>query len=148
MLSLVHALISVDPWSWWRHQMETFPPYWPFVREFTGQRRIPLTKASDAELWYFVWSASEKKKRLSKQSSAGDLRRHLAHFTLMNKGDIKESMECELTHTDHILLYFNSSSAGPLRNGGISAAVTCGKLWPDYNIIFQERLKFNFTRFG
>ena len=27
--------------------------------EFTGHRWIPLTKASDAELWYFLWSAPE-----------------------------------------------------------------------------------------
>ena len=31
--------------------------------EFTGLRRIPRTKASDAELWYFLWCA-----RLSKHS--------------------------------------------------------------------------------
>ena len=35
-------------------------------REFTGPRWIPRTKASDAELWCFLWSAP--KKRLSKQS--------------------------------------------------------------------------------
>ena len=34
--------------------------------EFTGPRWIPRTKASDAELWSFLWSASDK--RLSKQS--------------------------------------------------------------------------------
>ena len=45
----------------WKH----FPRYWPFVREFTGRRWIPRTKASDAELWYFLWSALNK--RLSKQ---------------------------------------------------------------------------------
>ena len=28
-------------------------------REFTGHRWIPRTKASDAELWCFLWSASE-----------------------------------------------------------------------------------------
>ena len=28
--------------------------------EFTGDRWIPLTKASDAELWCFLWSASEQ----------------------------------------------------------------------------------------
>ena len=28
-------------------------------REFTGQWWIPHTKASDAELWCFVWSARE-----------------------------------------------------------------------------------------
>ena len=34
--------------------------------EFTGRRWIPHTKASDAELWCFLWSASDK--RFSKQS--------------------------------------------------------------------------------
>ena len=27
--------------------------------EFTGDRRIPRTKASDAELWYFIWYVPE-----------------------------------------------------------------------------------------
>ena len=35
---------------WWLHQMETF----------TGHRWIPPTKASDAELWCFLWSAPEQ----------------------------------------------------------------------------------------
>ena len=46
----------------WKH----FPRYWPFVREFTGHRWIPLRKASDAELWCFLWSAPDK--LLGKQS--------------------------------------------------------------------------------
>ena len=29
----------------------------PLCGEFTGNRWIPRTKASDAELWYFIWSA-------------------------------------------------------------------------------------------
>ena len=37
----------------------------PLWVEFTGHQWIPLTKASDAELWSFLWSAPE---RLSKQS--------------------------------------------------------------------------------
>ena len=32
----------------------------PLCGEFTGHRWIPLTKASDAELWSFLWSASEQ----------------------------------------------------------------------------------------
>ena len=40
--------------SWWRHQMEIF-----FELLATGPRWIPRTKASDAELWCFLWSASE-----------------------------------------------------------------------------------------
>ena len=38
-----------DVIMWWHHQMETFPRH----------RWSPLTKASDAELWCFLWSASE-----------------------------------------------------------------------------------------
>ena len=41
----------------WKH----IPLYWPFVcEEYTGPRWIPRTKASDAELWCFLWSAPEK----------------------------------------------------------------------------------------
>ena len=32
----------------------------PLCWEFTGNRCIPLTKASDAELWCFLWSAPEQ----------------------------------------------------------------------------------------
>ena len=32
----------------------------PFCGEFTGNRWIPHTKASKAELWYFLWSAPEQ----------------------------------------------------------------------------------------
>ena len=28
--------------------------------ESTGHRRIPLRKASDVELWYFLWSAPKQ----------------------------------------------------------------------------------------
>ena len=38
----------------------------PLWGEFTGHRWIPLKKASDAELWYFLWSAPEQ--TVSKQS--------------------------------------------------------------------------------
>ena len=39
----------------WKH----FPRNWPFVRGIHRSRWIPNTKASDAELWCFLWSASE-----------------------------------------------------------------------------------------
>ena len=32
----------------------------PLWGEFTGDGWIPLTKASDTELWYFIWSAPEQ----------------------------------------------------------------------------------------
>ena len=46
--------------SWWRHQMETFPRYWPFVRW------IPITEANDTELDVFF--DLHPNKWLSKQS--------------------------------------------------------------------------------
>ena len=39
----------------WKH----FPRNWPFVRGIHRSRWIPHTKASDAELWCLLWSASE-----------------------------------------------------------------------------------------
>ena len=44
-----------DDFIKWKH----FPRYWPFVRGIHRSRWIPHTKASDAELWCFLWSASE-----------------------------------------------------------------------------------------
>ena len=43
--------------------------------EFTGHRWIPRTKASDAELWCFLWSAPWINGWVN-NSEAGDLRRH------------------------------------------------------------------------
>ena len=38
----------------WKHFPRFTGPLWG---EFTGYRLIPVTKASDAEFWYFRWSA-------------------------------------------------------------------------------------------
>ena len=48
---LVRSVLHDDVIKW-KH----FPRYWLFVR---GNRWIPLTKASEAELWRFVWSVLE-----------------------------------------------------------------------------------------
>ena len=56
---LCHPTLSIhdhDDVMKWNH----FPRYWPFVGEFTGPRWIPLTTASDAELWCFLWSGPEQ----------------------------------------------------------------------------------------
>ena len=48
-------------WSWHCSQRcvraQAFLRFWPFARESTGHRWIPLTKVSDEELCYFLWSA-------------------------------------------------------------------------------------------
>ena len=47
--------------------------------EFTGHRWIPLTKASDAELWFFS-SICAWTKSWANNGDAGDLRRNCAHY--------------------------------------------------------------------
>ena len=39
----------------WKH----VPCYWPFMRGIHQSLVNSLTKASDAELWYFLWFAPE-----------------------------------------------------------------------------------------
>ena len=47
-------------WKLWRHQMETFSALLALkCGEFIRRRWIPHTKASDAELWCFLWSGPE-----------------------------------------------------------------------------------------
>ena len=47
----------------------------PLCGEFTGHRWIPLTKASDAELWCFLWSAPWINDGVNNRE-AGELRRN------------------------------------------------------------------------
>ena len=54
----------------------------PLCGEFTGHRWIPHTKASDAELWYFLWTAPGIKEWV-KNREAGDLRRHRAYYDVI-----------------------------------------------------------------
>ena len=49
--------------------------------EFTGPWWIPLTKASDAELWCFLWSVPEQTRWINNRE-AGDLRRYQAHYDI------------------------------------------------------------------
>ena len=54
----------------------------PLCGEFTGHWWIPLTQASDAELWCFLWSAPEQ--RVEKNNLiTGDLRRHRANYDVI-----------------------------------------------------------------
>ena len=70
-------------------QMETFPRYWPFARETTGHRWIPFTKASDAVLWCFRWSAPEQT-----VDQTIDLRRYRTHYdvSVMNMMDMVDDI--------------------------------------------------------
>ena len=53
----------------------------PLCGEFTGDRWIPRTNASDAELW-FLWSAPEYiEEKIHRE--AGDLRPHRAYYDVI-----------------------------------------------------------------
>ena len=73
----LHFKIHHDDVIKWRH----FPRNWPFVREITGPRWIPRTKASDAELWCFFICAWIN--RWVNNGEAGDLRRYRAHYDVI-----------------------------------------------------------------
>ena len=59
-----NTVIAHDDVIKWKHYYVTDP----LCGEFTGHRWIPRTKASDAKLWCFLWSAPGLNKRLGKQS--------------------------------------------------------------------------------
>ena len=63
----------------------------PLCGEFTGDRWIPRTKASDAELWCSLWSAHWINGWVNNRE-AGDLRRHRNHYdvNVMNGYIIEE----------------------------------------------------------
>ena len=59
----MHSVYILRKFSWWRHQMETFSALLALcagnLRGIHRPRWIPRTKASDGELWCFLWSAPE-----------------------------------------------------------------------------------------
>ena len=67
-LSRIHD--DVIKWKYFR----VVGPLWG---ESTGHQWIPLTKANDMELWYFLWSITNG---WASNRDAGDLRRHRAHY--------------------------------------------------------------------
>ena len=69
----------------------------PLWGECTGHRWIPLTKASDAELWYFLWTAWTN--GWANYREASYLRRQRANYdvTVMGiwKGNVRVLVSCE-----------------------------------------------------
>ena len=65
--------------SWWRHKMETFPRYWPFVR---GIHRSPVNSQHKGQ-WRGALMFSLICARINgwaNNCEVGDLRRHRAHY--------------------------------------------------------------------
>ena len=80
------ALCTAETDIWWRHQMETFPRYWPFVR---GIHRSPVNSPHKGQ-WRGALMFSLICARINgrvNNGGTGDLRRHRAHcdVTVMRK---------------------------------------------------------------
>ena len=80
----MHQTTSYHMMTSWKH----FPRYWSFVVEFTGDRWIPRTKASDAGLWCFLWSGPWINDWVNNRG-AGDLRRHRAHYDVIVMNSVR-----------------------------------------------------------
>ena len=95
LLVLGQSWLWINPEIWYGYMYYTNPntmtssngnifrvtgPLWG---EFTGHRWIPLTKASDAELWYFLWSAPEWINGWVNIREAGDWRPRRAHHNVI-----------------------------------------------------------------
>ena len=79
--------VECEEWtSWKRHddviKWKHFRVNGPLCREFTGHRWVPLTKASDAELWCFLWYVPWIN-GLVNNREAGNLRAHRAHYDVI-----------------------------------------------------------------
>ena len=75
----------------------------PLCGESTGHRWIPLTKASDVELWCFLWFAPEKKKKndWANNGDSKDLRCHHAHYDVTVMSTV-----CSHRELPHLLIPF------------------------------------------
>ena len=75
------------PSKWWFFRVITAPNgtifrvTGPLCGEFTGHQWIPLTNASDAELWCCLWSCAWINHQVNNRE-AGDLRRRRAHYDI------------------------------------------------------------------
>ena len=89
---------------WWRHQMEHFPRYWPFVR---GNHRSPVNSPHKGQwrgaLMFSLIRASIN--RWVNNREAGDLRRHRSHYYVIVLDKSVKSLATV------ILRYFNCKIA-------------------------------------
>ena len=72
------SCLTNSHYEWKQIKWKHFPRYWPpLCGEFTDHRWIPITKASNAELWCFLICAGTN--GWVNNRDTGGLRRHRAH---------------------------------------------------------------------
>ena len=126
-------------YTWWRHQMETFSTLLALCVEFTGHMWIPLTKTSDAELWYFLWSAPWRNDWVNNRE-AGDWRRHLAHYDVIVMTDVI-MYPCPNSRTGELSPHHGCSlHCRGISRRDIDESLSCmsGKKWYRMRIQFRQ----------
>ena len=92
--------------SWWRHQMEAFPRYWPLCGKFSGHRCFPAQRSVTLIFDVFcTWINGRVNTR-----EDGDLTRHRAHYdvTVMSNLLIYSFRHCVIGFVQLRLLYLIS----------------------------------------
>ena len=83
--------------SWWRHQMETFPRYWPFVR---GIHRSPVNSPHKGQWRGALMISLISIKVWVNSREAGDLRRYRAHYDVTVMCAILRLLQYQWDNTD------------------------------------------------
>ena len=117
--------------AWWRHQLETFPRYWPFVRGIHRTRWIPTHKGQ----WHgglifsliCAWINSWVNNR-----EAGDLRCHRAHYDVIVMAGASNCMQQYLW--DVITYHWPSLDTCVWQNIPL--------IWRAYNTVYKVRTLF------
>ena len=113
LLSYLTSRCALPACPWWRHQMETFPRYWPFVR---GIHRSPVNSPHKGQwrgalmfslicVWINGWV---------KNGEAGDLRRYRAHYdvTVMSLYMLPDCNNHTVTALNVIWCHFRTNGSG------------------------------------
>ena len=91
----------------------------PLCGDFTGHRLIPRTKASDAELWCFLWSALWRN-GCENNREAGNLRGHRSHYDVIVILGAHDCNECPSI----LVSTFSMMHYGDVLMGAIASQIT------------------------
>ena len=109
----------------------------PLCGEFTGHRWIPRTKASDAELWCFLWSALWIN-GCENNREAGNLRGHRSHYDVIVILGAHDCNECPsiLVSTCSMMHY------GDVIMGAIASQITgISIVYSFFHVQIKENIK-------
>ena len=117
----------------WKH----FPRYWPFLREFPSHRWIPLKRARDSELWWFLsvpWIND-----WVNNCDAGNMRRHRVHWGVIVMVNLF-SGECHRPKDKSILVWVLAARCRQATSHYLN------QCWPrslsPYGVTIHQRVKF------